>query len=132
MPPNPAIAELESALSLVEWVKKYSSDFGAQTRAHHASEKISNAILSLKQDQALEKYLSFGNVDFRHEEEKETNPVHLCYYKTNQIAKVGDIATFGKNGACRILEIKNGEAEGENLITKEICHSFVSDLDFIS
>jgi len=60
------------------------------------------------------------------------NPEHLCYYKTNQIAKVGDIAIFGKNGNCRILQIVPGEAYGENLITKECFWSFTSDLDFVS
>jgi hypothetical protein len=50
---NTIIEELESALSLVNWVKDHSFDFGAQTRAHHASEKISNAILSLEQDNVL-------------------------------------------------------------------------------
>lgn len=60
------------------------------------------------------------------------NPSYLCYYKTNQIAKVGDIAVFGKNGSCRILSISNGEAEGENLFTKEHVWSFISELDFLS
>ena len=60
------------------------------------------------------------------------NPEHLCYYKTNQIAKIGDVAIFGKNGNCRILRISRGEAEGKNLITGEIFWSFVSDLDFFS
>lgn len=53
MLPNPAIEQLESALSHVNWIKDYSFDFGAQTRALYASEKISNAILSLKQDDVL-------------------------------------------------------------------------------
>lgn len=52
---NPAIEQLESALALVDWIKDYSFDFGAQTRAYHASEKISNAIFSLKQDDVFEK-----------------------------------------------------------------------------
>jgi hypothetical protein len=53
MPPNPAIEQLESTLSYVNWIRDYSFDLGAKTRAHHASEKISNAILSLKQDDVL-------------------------------------------------------------------------------
>jgi len=64
MTTNVAITELESALSLTEWIKEYSSDLGAKIRAYHAIEKISNAILSLKQDEELKKYSSFNNVDF--------------------------------------------------------------------
>ena len=60
------------------------------------------------------------------------NPEHLCYHKTNQIAKVGDVAIFGKNGNCRIIWLGGGEAHGENLFTKETFWSFISDLDFVS
>jgi len=56
----------------------------------------------------------------------------LCYCQTNQIAKVNDVAIFGKNGHCRILQISSGEAEGENLFTKEKFWGIVSELDFIS
>ena len=66
MTTNVAITELESALSLTEWIKEYSSDLEAKIRAYQASEKISNAILSLKQDEELKKYSSFNNVDFAH------------------------------------------------------------------
>jgi hypothetical protein len=56
----------------------------------------------------------------------------LCYCQTNLIAKVGDVAIFGKYGHCRILQISSGEAEGENLFTKEKFWGIVSELDFVS
>lgn len=60
-----------------------------------------------------------------------TSNEHLCYFKTEQIAKVGDIIATCRHGNCKILEVGNGELIVENIFTKEISAELTSDCDFL-
>lgn len=45
---------LKRALDLIEWIEKYSFDFGAQTRAHHAKGFIDAFLLETNDKEDLQ------------------------------------------------------------------------------
>ncbi len=62
------------------------------------------------------------------EHDKPKKKVHKYHDGVNEM-RVGDIAVFGKNGNCEVIEINGGEATGRNLLTFETFVMFPDDCD---
>lgn len=56
----------------------------------------------------------------------------MKYYKSEQVAKIGDLIATCRYGHCRIISfVDGGTAEAKNILTDEIFHVFVDECDYI-